>query len=272
MEHAVLWLTSDQNSKNGIRGIGYREPMGQYLVHRPRGTEDFLLMHFHDPVKILAEGSLREYPAHAFIVWEPDQEHMFGTENRAWVHSWMHCDCHMMESCLKGTGIPLNRPMLLNNAELADRFLSSIFLEVQRSPKPDSIIIKNYVTIWLREVAHCLHDVQHKSEMPQRLVAVVNYINANLEKPMYLEDLAGKAFLSASHFSSEFQKHFHASPINFILELRMQRAAFLLQDANLSLAQIAEKVGFNDAFYFSKQFKKHYSVSPRNYRRKIDAR
>ena len=55
------------------------------------------------------------------------------------------------------------------------------------------------------------------------------------------------------------------SPIIYIKEARMQRAAQLIKENRYSISEIAYKVGFNDPHYFSKSFKQYYGVSPTEY-------
>jgi AraC-like DNA-binding protein len=52
----------------------------------------------------------------------------------------------------------------------------------------------------------------------------------------------------------------------FILHIRMRRAAQLLKQSNKSITEIAISCGFNDQSYFSTSFKKYFSVSPSSFR------
>lgn len=55
------------------------------------------------------------------------------------------------------------------------------------------------------------------------------------------------------------------SPIMYIKEARMQRAAQLIKENRYNISEIAYQVGFNDPHYFSKSFKQYYGVSPTEY-------
>ncbi len=57
------------------------------------------------------------------------------------------------------------------------------------------------------------------------------------------------------------------SPNDYIKKVRMEAAAELLLSTNMTAAEIAYKVGFEDQFYFSKSFKKYYGVPPSHYRK-----
>ncbi len=55
--------------------------------------------------------------------------------------------------------------------------------------------------------------------------------------------------------------------MQYILNLRLQKAEKLLQESNTSIVKISEMCGFQDSFYFSKCFKHRYGLSPLNYRK-----
>ena len=72
---------------------------------------------------------------------------------------------------------------------------------------------------------------------------------------------------------ASFVRHFHAAtgmtPLEYIIKLRLDEAAALLQDPNLSIAEAALQSGFNDSNYFSRLFRKKNNISPRGYRKML---
>ena len=57
------------------------------------------------------------------------------------------------------------------------------------------------------------------------------------------------------------------SPKNYILEMRVKRAAELLENTDLPMQKVGEEVGFSDQNYFSRIFKKYKGRTPSSYRR-----
>ncbi|MFF2885524.1 helix-turn-helix domain-containing protein [Paenibacillus sp. NPDC057967] len=91
------------------------------------------------------------------------------------------------------------------------------------------------------------------------------YIEENFTKQLTLDHLAGLTGLSPSYFSSAFKQQYIQSPMEFVTQLRIQKAKQLLQQEDARLKPIAEAVGYSDEFYFSRVFKKVEGISPTMY-------
>lgn len=79
--------------------------------------------------------------------------------------------------------------------------------------------------------------------------------------------LARTAGMNTNAFIRMFRASVGDTPHRYRLRLRLERAAGLLRDDRLSLAQIAEAAGFCDPFHFSRSFKRILGTSPSAYRR-----
>jgi AraC-like DNA-binding protein len=96
---------------------------------------------------------------------------------------------------------------------------------------------------------------------------VIDYISANLEKPLPVEVLAEVSGLSRAHFSRVFTASEGVPPAEFVLRKRLQRATKLLtKAADLSVKEIAVMSGFEDPNYFAKVFRRYFGASPTEFR------
>jgi AraC-like DNA-binding protein len=245
-------------------GLGSRMPA--CFVDRPKGTAGYLLVHFHDPTRILLHGEMRDHPAHTFVIWPPDAPHHFGSARR-WNHSWVLCGGRGVGMAIEASGLRLQQPIAQPGAEAAERYLRLIHGEVSRWRAPDPLLIESFLSLWLREAARDASDGSpDHGRVPPRMLVVRQAIEADPAQAFALAQLARLANLSISRFSQEFRRCFGASPIAYVLKLRLKRARFLLADRNLSIKQVARRCGFSDPRYFARQFRAHFGEPPSGFR------
>jgi AraC family transcriptional regulator len=104
--------------------------------------------------------------------------------------------------------------------------------------------------------------------LPQRkLRAVVEYIEEHLDASPTLEQMAAVAHLSAYHFARQFNTATGLPPHQYVIMRRVERAQRLLQEGDLSLAEVALSAGFTDQSKFSHTFKRVVGVTPKQFRR-----
>ena len=62
-----------------------------------------------------------------------------------------------------------------------------------------------------------------------------------------------------------FKKYMNMTINDYVIELRMKHAAYLLRDTYMNVNEAADYLGFSSVSYFSRVFKKYYGVSPSEY-------
>ena len=81
-----------------------------------------------------------------------------------------------------------------------------------------------------------------------------------------LDLLAESAGMSRSSFAQRFKDSFGRSPMEFLKELRLQRAALLLQTTSRPIKSIADQIGFESRSHFSRSFTDFYGTTPVEFR------
>ena len=95
----------------------------------------------------------------------------------------------------------------------------------------------------------------------------VAYINSNLEKDLSVQTVSRGTNLSKTTLYKAFHTHYQCTLSGYISEKRVERSLALLENTNLSVEEISQKVGFSSASYYSKIFKKQRGISPLQYRK-----
>lgn len=97
---------------------------------------------------------------------------------------------------------------------------------------------------------------------------LVDYLHNNYSGQVIKEPIEQVMDRKYEYLSSVFKKYAGTTIVKYIHQLRVQRAKHLLLSTDLSVGEIAEEVGFQDAFYFSRVFKRIENISPQQYRNK----
>ena len=105
-----------------------------------------------------------------------------------------------------------------------------------------------------------------EQDFVETLNSIVNQEMANGD--FVVDDLAQRMGMSRSVLFKKMKAITGMSPNEYIKTKRMQTAADLILQGNLSISEITYQVGINDPHYFSNCFKRQYGVSPTEYRRK----
>ena len=97
------------------------------------------------------------------------------------------------------------------------------------------------------------------------MARVKEYIHANFNQNISLDDLAQVAHLSPYHFSRVFRKTVGLPPHTYLIQVRVERAKLLLTQ-NQPISQVAHDVGFTDQSHLTRHFKRIVGVPPGQYR------
>jgi AraC-like DNA-binding protein len=106
----------------------------------------------------------------------------------------------------------------------------------------------------------------------QKLRKSLRYLEENLESKVGVEKLGEIAGLSAHRFSALFREVMGASPHQYILRRRIEKAMRMLTTSEAAVMEIAGQLGFHDQPHFTKLFKSTTGVSPTFYRKNFRRR
>jgi AraC family transcriptional regulator len=99
-----------------------------------------------------------------------------------------------------------------------------------------------------------------------KLHQIIDYIQVNLERNIGLEEFAEMTQLSSHHFGKLFKQSMGVPLHRYVLKCRIERAKELLVNTQLSMAEIAQTVGFYDQSHFTNVFRRQTNLTPRQYR------
>ncbi len=104
----------------------------------------------------------------------------------------------------------------------------------------------------------------------EKLKAVLNYIETNYDTAIPVSQLADICCFSEYHFMRFFKKHTGMTCVEYINNLRLEKAVQLFEQGHTSILEVSLSVGFGNLSYFHRAFKKKYGITPRTFLSQTD--
>lgn len=256
-----------------VTDIGYYPQARHHFRERCTGSTQTILIYCVDGQGEIRVGeTLHQLMADHFFIIPAGLSHAYHSdEQNPWSIYWIHFSgaksgLFTRMSCLS---VPIERSKTSRINDRMDLF-SEIFRNLDRG---FSIETLEYINLCL---AHLLASFTHQNQFGMVKLAgendpitqSINFMLENLTKKLKLGDIAAETGLSSSHYSRLFLNRTGHPPIDYFIQLKIQRACRLLDNSGWLMADVARETGFDDQFYFSRVFRKVMGMSPAKYRRR----
>lgn len=106
----------------------------------------------------------------------------------------------------------------------------------------------------------------------RRVKEAIAYIDQNYGEKLTLEELSGHVHISKSELCRCFGRVLHTTPMEYLIQYRIQKAAGLLSDTEETVTQIAVMTGFDSAGHMGRFFRKYIGSSPGAFRKRGEKR
>ena len=110
----------------------------------------------------------------------------------------------------------------------------------------------------------------HPTSKKEDMIKILEYIDKNISLPLSNELLAKKSGYSTSYFRNIFIKTIGVSPMQYVTQVRMEKAVEMLESDYGTITNLAFSLGYENIYHFSNVFKKYYGMSPLQYKKKFD--
>ena len=118
------------------------------------------------------------------------------------------------------------------------------------------------------ELSSFVYEKKFSANEGKRMQDVISYTMNHYQKQINLEEVAYVANMTKNAFCKYFKKRTNKTYFRFLNELRVENASkVLLSNSDLSIAEIADKSGFNNISNFNRQFKSVKGMVPSEYRK-----
>lgn len=125
------------------------------------------------------------------------------------------------------------------------------------------------VLAWINRFANHLcsfleQSIGMKSDFVER---ARRYVQEHVQERIMLSDVAHNVCISPGYLSALHKKIYHQNFVDYINQVKTERACELIQSGNYRMYEISYLLGFENAYYFSKVFKRHTGCTPTEYKK-----
>ncbi|MBQ7293620.1 MAG: helix-turn-helix transcriptional regulator [Clostridia bacterium] len=128
-------------------------------------------------------------------------------------------------------------------------------------PERQKQYIKEFILLVLLDAARSVRPDEN-TETNRHVKSACDYISKNYTKDISVKSIAAHLHVTENHLIKLFKKNLNRTPNQYILELRLIYARYLLLHSDESIQQIAYSCGFNTPSYFTKRFAERFGVLP----------
>ena len=244
---------------------------GRFLNDSPfvtdliRGREDYYLLYVErGELEVILNGSAYTARSGSAVIFPPHYPYKYTfAGNEPLSYLWVHFTGSYAEQFLSECGF-CKLPCLLHfDADI--RIISGFekLFDIYRAHEP---LQQQKLACGLENIVLCMATDLRQTEDSRSLAKSLGYIHAFYNREIRIPDLARMESLSNSRYITVFKQRMGMPPSEYIIHLRVNVACDLLKNRDVSVKEIAVRVGYDKSHFFSKIFKKHMGVSPKTYK------
>ena len=238
------------------------------------GRYILIILCFATPVEVLTkDGMERGEPGDCMIVSPTFHEYhrTWPGEKKGFVNDWIYVNVKNPIQ-LEDLDLPYNILIKTQNSLFLRSYMEFIDNELVHRKIHYEKLVNNCIEHILIELSR-IYDIRYvsleDSAYKSQLLELRHHVHGTIHENWTVDRMAKAIGLSTSRFSVIYRRHFHSSPMEDILQMRVTEAKKLLVSSQLNMKQIAERCGFKNEYYFSRFFKKWVGIAPSVYRRNL---
>lgn len=173
---------------------------------------------------------------------------------------------------LKGTAVSmlvqafdLHKKVIYSNCEALSPIFEEMFELVKKNLPVEQIMEECGMLVLKLLTRLCQHEARDK-HIPDEAQNLKRFIDNNYQRSLSMDEIAASIFHSNDYANKLFKRYYGITPYAYYLDVKMANAKALLLRTNLSIKQIADRLGYKNDQYFSKQFHKIVGMTASQYR------
>lgn len=248
--------TEGMNPEHSFGPLVFNDYVFQYVVY---GAGKYKI---GNNVYDLHRGDLFFIPKGSSVYYESNSSTPYS-------YFWVVFNGAMAEKLLALTPLSQNTPVVFYNddsiAFIMDKIVNDIAVKTQSAAINATGELYKLFPLLAKKCT--LKEIQRNQDRSRYVYEAMFYIHDYYYKPLTIDDIAKHVGLNRSYFSTLFKKQCSATPLEYLISIRMKEACRLLKETDYPVSEIAAIVGFESAVNFYIRFKQKLGISPKEYRK-----
>lgn len=208
-------------------------------------------------------------PGQGFLIFPGQVTTYAAREDDPWKYTWLEFDGLRVAEYIDRSGLSRDHPVYNAISPEQGQSLGDTMLYIADHPGESTLHLMAHFCLFLDKLIRTssnrreLRGGQLKDFYIQE---AVNFMEHNYQRDLSVEKIAQMCGLNRSYFSKIFRDSMGCPPQEFLIRLRLAKAADQLKGSSQSIGSIAAQCGYPNQLHFTRAFHKRYGISPREWR------
>ncbi len=245
-----------------------------FIIDRPQGMQGYIInMTVQGQGQVFQNEDAFYCGVGDLLLFPPEAVHYYGRapESGLWHHRWVYFKPRAYWTnwlSWKVSQQSVGRMTLLDYRLISE--FDGLFQKIDQTYKAGRVTSEDLAINLLEHLLiRCFEEApdQAVKRIDPRIHALCQHLTQDLTQNMSVAQIAEYVCLSPSRLTHLFREELGVSVLRWLEDQRMALAQQLLSGSTLTIARIANQVGYEDQFYFSRVFFKHLGMSPTAFRK-----
>lgn len=217
-------------------------------------------------------GVTRSYTLEAnqgFLICPGQVNTYYADAKDPWKYTWLEFGGLRAEEYLDYAGLTLDQPIYQPKSQALAEPVRDTMLYIANNPSASTLRLIGHLYLFLDSLiqsSSARREVRGTRLQDFYIQEAVTFMEQNYHRELTVEKIADVCKLNRSYFSKLFRDSMGCPPQEFLIRLRLSKAAEQMQTTEASIGDIAAACGYPNQLHFSRAFKQRYGVSPRTWR------
>ncbi|MCI8808190.1 MAG: AraC family transcriptional regulator [Oscillospiraceae bacterium] len=219
-----------------------------------------------------ANGVTRRYdlgPGQGFLICPGLVNTYCADQHDPWKYVWLEFDGLRAAQYLSAAGLSAAQPIYSSKTPAMAQPVEETMLYIANHAKASTLNLIGHLCLFLDALIQSSatrREVWGARLQDFYIQEAVTFMEHNYQRELTVEEVADACKLNRSYFSKLFRENMGCPPQEFLIRLRLSKAADQMKDTKAPIGEIAAVCGYPNQLHFSRAFKKRYGLSPREWR------